>query len=120
MKKSLSREKCIVDMRGHHVVRAERREYMPRKAALFDITNGSVLEAYFLLRDKGGNIPPNWITRTTQSRKKREKDLGRMLKASELDAVSLLKEWELIYRKECFYYGLRILLELQRKGTTTL
>jgi len=29
---------------------------------------------------------------------------------------STLREWEKRYNKECFYYGLRVLLELGRKG----
>jgi hypothetical protein len=93
---------------------------MPREASLFDNTNGSPVEAYFLLREGGGNIPPMWIKRATESRKKREKELGKALKANSLDAVALLRDWELAYRKECFYYGLRAMLELERSGKTKL
>jgi hypothetical protein len=31
-----------------------------------------------------------------------------------------LEEWELAYRKECFYYGIRVLLDLDRTGKTKL
>lgn len=89
---------------------------MPRVAGLFEAAKGSVVEAYYLIRKGGSNIPPNWIDRATDSRKKREKDLGKLLKSKHLDAVSLLKDWEIAYQKECFYYGLRVLLELERKG----
>lgn len=91
---------------------------MPREANLFDVAKGSVIEAYFLIRQGSKNIPSSWIDRASDSRKKREKDLGKLLKSSDLDAVPALKDWELAYQKECFYYGLRILLELERKGKT--
>lgn len=91
---------------------------MPREATLFDAANGSVVEGYFMLRQGGGNIPPNWIERAAASRTGRHKALGAALKAKSLDAVNLLKEWELAYRKECFYHGLRALLELERSGKT--
>lgn len=93
---------------------------MPRKAGLFEDSNGSVVEAYFLLRKGGGNIPPQWINRAEQSRKERQKELGKMLHAKSLNAVVLLKDWEIAYKKECFYYGLRALLELERNGKTKL
>ena len=93
---------------------------MPRQAELFDSTQGNLLIAYLLLREEGANIPPAWLDRSHESRKKREKELGRLLKAGKLDAANYIREWELYYRKECFYYGLRALMELQRKGKTKL
>ena len=36
------------------------------------------------------------------------------------DAIQALRDWELSYRKECFYYGLRVLLELARDGKSKL
>ncbi len=87
---------------------------MPREAGLFEVSNGSVIEAYFLLRRGDKNIPPAWIDRATNSRKRRQKELGKALNSKSLDAVLLLKDWEISYRKECFYYGLRVLLELER------
>lgn len=89
---------------------------MPREAALFELTGGGVVDAYHILRDSGANIPPMWIERARESRKKKEEELGKLLKAGKLDAVGFLKEWELAYRKECFYYGIRVLLELERQG----
>lgn len=91
---------------------------MPRDAILFESSNGSVVEAYFLLRKEGKNIPPMWIDRAADSRKRRQKDLGKLLKSKNLDAILLLKDWEIAYQKECFYYGLRTLLELERHGKT--
>jgi len=93
---------------------------MPREAALFDSTNGNVVEAYFVLRESGANIPPMWIDRAHLSRKKKEKELAKLLKEGSLDAVGFLKEWELAYRKECFYYGIRVLMELERQGRSKL
>ena len=86
---------------------------MPREAALFEATNGSVVEAFLILRESGANIPPAWIERATASRKKKEKELGKLLIQGKLDAIGYLKEWELAYRKECFYYGIRVLMELE-------
>jgi hypothetical protein len=92
---------------------------MPREASLFDVSKGSVVDAYFLLRKDGGkNIPPAWINRAKGSRKKRELSLGKALFANKLDAVTLLKDWEIAYQKECFYHGLRALLELERNKKT--
>ena len=93
---------------------------MPREAGLFDSVNGSPVEGFFLLRANSGNIPPKWIQRAEASRKARQKKLGAALKAKKLDAISLLRDWELAYRKECFYYGLRALLEMERSGKTKL
>ncbi|MBM3130884.1 MAG: hypothetical protein FJ009_19930 [Chloroflexi bacterium] len=93
---------------------------MPREAELFDLTNGNVVDAYFLLREEGKNIPPAWIDRASYTRKRKEKELGKALKADSLDAVVLMKDWETAYRKECFYYGIRVLLELERHGKTKL
>lgn len=93
---------------------------MPRQAELFEATQGNLLIAYLLLREQGANIPPAWLARSCESRKKREKELGRLLKAGKLDAANHIREWELYYRKECFYYGLRALMELARTGKTKL
>jgi hypothetical protein len=93
---------------------------MPREATLYDTANGNPIEGFLLLRQEGGNIPPAWIERSTESRKKVEKQLGKLLKAGDFDAVHLLKEWEEKFNKEKFYYGIRVLLELQRNGKSTI
>ena len=91
---------------------------MAREAGLFEATNGGIVEAYFLLRNTGKNIPPAWIDRATESRKKRQMNMAKALKSKSLDAIPFLRDWEVSYRKECFYYGLRALLELERHGKT--
>lgn len=93
---------------------------MPRQPELFESTQGNLLIAYLLLRERGANIPPAWLKRSRASRKKREHELGRLLKAGKLDAVNHIRDWETAYKKECFYYGLRALLEMQRSGKTKL
>jgi hypothetical protein len=93
---------------------------MPREATLFESVNGSVVEAFLLIRARGTNIPPNWIERARQARKGREKLLANLLNENSLDALEALRECELAYRKECFYQGIRALLELKRKGKTKL
>ena len=69
---------------------------MPREAGLFKITNGSVNEAYYLLRSESKNIPPNWCELSAMSRKNRQKELGKLLQSKSLDAVMLLKDWEIV------------------------
>jgi hypothetical protein len=93
---------------------------MAREAALFESTNGNVVEAYFVLRESGANIPPMWIERASLSRKNKEKELAKLLQAGSLDAIGYLKEWDFAYRKECFYYGIRVLMELERHGRSKL
>ena len=55
-----------------------------------------------------------------EDRKRREKELAAALKKKSLDAVHLLRDWELAYRKECFYHGIRVLMELERAGQSKL
>lgn len=93
---------------------------MPKEPTLFIETKGSVLDAYFLLKSTGGNIPPNWIERTRTSRKNLHKEVARILRKKELTGLATLKEWEGKYKKECFYYGIRALLDLDREGKTKL
>jgi hypothetical protein len=93
---------------------------MPREAKLFESTGGNILFGYLALREEGANIPPNWLKRSHASRKSRETDLAKGLRAGKLDAVNLIRDWEIAYRKECFYRGLRALLDIQRSGKTKL
>jgi len=46
--------------------------------------------------------------------------VARALRRKSKAGQSALKEWETRYDKECFYYGLRMLPELARKGKTRL
>jgi hypothetical protein len=103
---------------------------MPREAKLFESAKGSPTRALFKLQ---ANIPPNWIARARGSRKSLEPDLVASMKklrrlrkmrpkahatirAAEQELKALLKAWELAYRKESFYNGLRALLEISRDG----
>ena len=105
---------------------------MPREARLFDATNGSPVRALSRL---DGNIPPKWIARARRSRKDVEPDLAASMnklrrlrktrpkaratiRAAEQELKVQLKAWELAYRKESFYNGLRALLEISRDGET--
>jgi len=94
---------------------------MPREASLFDESGGSVLRAYILLKNGGSaNIPPNWIERAKESRKNREENVAKLLKDGRIKDIPAVEDWELAYRKECFYRGLRVLLELERDGQSQL
>jgi hypothetical protein len=105
---------------------------MPREAKLFESADGSPARALFKLQ---GNIPPNWIARARRSRKSLEPDLAASMRkvrrlrksrpnaqatigAAQQELKMLLKAWEVAYRKESFYNGLRALLELSRDGET--
>jgi hypothetical protein len=85
---------------------------MPTDLALFDSTGGNLFLAYLLLRERHANIPPNWIKRYHVGRKKREREMAKELKAGKLDAANFIRAWDIAYRKECFYRGLRALLEI--------
>jgi hypothetical protein len=105
---------------------------MPREAKLFESANGSPSRALFKLQ---GNIPPNWIARARRSRKSLEPGLvaamrkvrrlrksrpnaQATIKIAQQELTMLLKTWEVAYRKEVFYNGLRALLEISRDGET--
>jgi hypothetical protein len=103
---------------------------MPREAKLFDSVKGSPSRALLKFQV---NIPPNWIARARGSRKSLEPDIAASMnkllklrkkrpnahatiKAAEQELKVLLKAWEVAYRKEAFYNGLRALLEISRNG----
>ena len=105
---------------------------MAREAKLFLRAKGSPTRALLTFQ---GNIPPKWIARARGSRKSLEPDvvtamkkLRRLrskrpnaratIKAAEQELKALLKAWEVAYRKESFYNGLRALLEISRGGET--
>jgi hypothetical protein len=94
---------------------------MPREATLFEESGGSPLRALVLLKSQGSaNIPPAWIERARKSRKNREATVATVLRKGRISDVILVEDWQLAYQKECFYRGLRILLELERSGKSKL
>ena len=107
---------------------------MPREARLFTSSAGSAVRGYLKFR---ANIPPRWIKNAQVSRKRIEpeiaegfRSLTRLLirrpraraaiRNAHRELRSVLDRWETAYRKENFYRGIRILLELQREGSSTL
>ena len=107
---------------------------MPREARLFTSSSGSAVRAFVKFR---ANIPPRWIRNARASRKRVEPELVRTLsalkrvrktrpaarvaiKTASQQARAVLDRWELAYEKESFYRGLRILLELERNGSSKL
>lgn len=93
---------------------------MPREAGLFEEAGGSPVRGYILLKQGGGNIPPAWVDRARTSRVNRHKSVKKALQEGGIAEIAVLEDWELAYRKECFYHGIRALFELERKGKTTL
>lgn len=107
---------------------------MPRRARLFDSCSGSAVRGFTKLR---GNITPRWIANAHTSRKRLEPAINKLLRElrtlrkrrphakvairnTEGELRSLLKRWEIAYRKESFYRGIRVLLEIQREGLSVL
>jgi len=43
-----------------------------------------------------------------------------ILRKGSIRDVPSVEDWEVAYRKECFYRGIRILFELERNGKTKL
>ena len=93
---------------------------MAGDSTLFDEAKGSVIRGYILLKEHDGNVPPAWIDRAKASRKKRQTKLAKILKSGKVKDILQLEDWELAYQKECFYYGIRLLMELERSGKTKL
>lgn len=93
---------------------------MTREAGLYETARGSPLEGYFLLRSEGKNLPRSWFERAATSRRKRHASVSRALSRGNWGEIGLLRDWEQAYLKERFYYGIRILLELERRAETDL
>lgn len=93
---------------------------MSREAGLFESAGGSPLRGYILLKGRGGNLPPQWINRSQESRRGRQKAVANALRKGKIFEVETVEDWELAYKKECFYRGIRILMELERDGKTKL
>jgi hypothetical protein len=107
---------------------------MPRQARLFASSDGSVVRGYLKFR---ANIPPRWIRNAKGSRKRIEPEIAQGLRSlkrlrkdrprarvairnAQRKLRSVLERWEMAYRKENFYRGIRVLLELQRDGSSAL
>src|SRR5713101_4659918 len=107
---------------------------MPRKARLFASSSGSAARGFLKFR---ANIPPRWIKNAQKSRKRIEPEIVEALhsmismrrnrpraqvalKKANHEFKAVLSRWETAYNKENFYRGIRILLELQRNGSSKL
>ncbi len=98
---------------------------MPREARLFDSSEGSAVRGYLKFQ---GNISPSWIqhARTVAAlgslkRLRTRRPRARVaIRSSRKELRAVLDRWEIAYRKENFYRGIRILLELQRGGSSKL
>jgi len=107
---------------------------MPREAKLFVSSSGSAVRGFFKFR---ANIPPRWIGNARKSRKRIEPEIVEALRSmkriqrnrprakvalrnANQQFKAVLNRWETAYDKENFYRGIRILLELQRNGSSAL
>jgi hypothetical protein len=106
---------------------------MPREAKLFNSSAGSPVRGFLKL---SANVTPRWIENARVSRKNLEPEVSNRLrqlksllkrrpgakvaiKQARKDVRSSLNLWEIAYSKESFYRGVRILLEIQRDGSST-
>ena len=107
---------------------------MAREAKLFSSSSGSAVRAFFKFR---ANIPPRWIRNAQKSRKRIEPEIVEALRSvrsiqrnrpraqaalknANKQFKAVLSRWETAYDKENFDRGIRILLELQRNGSSAL
>ena len=107
---------------------------MPREAKLFLASSGSASRGFLRFR---ANIPPRWIKNAQRSRKSIEPEIVdalRSIKSVQKNRPraqvalenagkrlkTVLSRWDTAYSKENFYRGIRILLELQRNGSSKL
>ncbi len=107
---------------------------MPREAKLFSSSAGSAVRGFIKFR---ANIPPRWIKNARNSRKRLEPEIVEALRSvksirrnrprahvalknASKEVKAVLTRWETAYQKENFYRGIRILLELQRGGSSAL
>jgi hypothetical protein len=105
-----------------------------REAKLFVSSAGSAVRGFIKFR---ANIPPRWIKNARNSRKRLEPEIVEALRSvksiqrnrprahialknANKEVKAALSRWETAYNKENFYRGIRILLELQRNGSSTL
>ena len=107
---------------------------MPRKARFFASSSGSAARGFLKYQ---ANVPPRWIKNAQQSRKRIEPEIVEALhsmislrknrpraqvalRKATHEFKAVLGRWETAYNKENFYRGIRILLELQRNGSSKL
>jgi hypothetical protein len=107
---------------------------MPREAQFFDFCSGSAVKGFLKLQ---GNIPPRWIDNSRTSRKTVEPSIQKYMrklqglrkkrpratmaiKSATKDLRDILNQWELKYRKEVFYRGIRTPLDIHRNGSSKL
>jgi hypothetical protein len=107
---------------------------MPREAKLYASSSGSAVRGFLKFR---ANIPPRWIKNARTSRKRVEPEIVQAfsalkrlrkdrpnarvaIKTAGKNLRAVLNHWEAAYNKESFYRGLRVLLELQRNGSSKI
>jgi hypothetical protein len=117
-----------------YLLRGIRRANCMREAKLFVSSAGSAVRGFIKFR---ANIPPRWIKNARNSRKRLEPEIVEALRSvksiqrnrprahialknANKEVKAALSRWETAYNKENFYRGIRILLELQRNGSSTL
>jgi hypothetical protein len=93
---------------------------MAREPKFFNDSKGDVIYGFLLGQRNNFNISDNFIERATQSRMARQKLLKKAMQAKDQESYDLIKDWCESFKKECFYYGVKVLQDLQRTGKTKL
>jgi hypothetical protein len=68
--------------------------------ALYERADGSPVKGYLLLKSQGKNIPISWALRYQENRKKKEKEVKKILQNGNFEGYEKLIEWEKDYLKE--------------------
>jgi hypothetical protein len=90
---------------------------MQEDTTLFEESGGSPARAFLIINDASpATTSPKGRKRAHASSKLRQSDMAKLLKKTKVQDYFTLEEWELAYRKACFYEGIRILTMLSRAG----
>lgn len=84
--------------------------------SLFEEAQGDALEGFLLAKARNVNIPATWADRTRDARRNRHEAVVAALQAGDWSGIEVLRDWNEAYKRECFYYAVRVLLELDRNG----
>jgi hypothetical protein len=92
------------------------------KETLYEKYKNDIYGGYLQIKDNYKNLPLSWYERSKESRRSLHDDVASILVNEDRSEVgkNTVIDWELKFRKECFYLGIRILLELERDSMSDL
>lgn len=99
---------------------------MSEEKTLFESMNGNIVKAFIEMSSQGKRIGRQFLVNSKASRLKRQSELAKLFNKKHLTKKeviafnALLEEWEEMFKRECFYHGIRCLMELNWYGKTAL